>query len=172
ETDDPETRISNALGEITEIVKQDLLEILKKVEPEKFEHIVVDLMEAMNYGVGQTTRYVRDGGIDGIVDEDELGLSRIYLQAKRYAKQEVGEVEMRDFIGALAASPVKKGVFVTTNFFSKTARNSAEKSSNNNLTIRLVDGKELVKLMFKYNLGVRVKKGYEVKEIDNSFFEE
>jgi restriction system protein len=169
EVDDPETKISKALEEIIDILEQDLLDTLKNVEPEKFERIVIDLMEAMDYGIGQVTRHVGDGGIDGVVNEDELGLDKIYLQVKRYTNNRINEKEMRDFVGALETSSVNKGVFITTSFFSEKSEKLA-KSCRHHI-IRLVDGKELVKLMIKYNLGVKIKKGYEVKEIDNSFFE-
>lgn len=169
EIEDPKTRLSNAVNELTRALEIELLDTVKKVDPKKFEHIVVDLMEAMNYGIGKVTPYSGDGGVDGIINEDELGLDKIYLQAKRYTDAKVNEKEMRDFIGALETQPVNKGVFITTSLFSDKARALAKSAKH--YTIRLVDGYELATLMIKYNLGVQIEKGYEVKEIDNSFFE-
>jgi restriction system protein len=88
---DPEEKINNAITELNAILEDDILTSLKAIDPKRFEQVVVDLMEAMDYGVGKATRYVGDGGIDGIIDEDELGLSKIYLQAKRYADGKVNE---------------------------------------------------------------------------------
>jgi len=170
EPEDPETRMEGAIKEMEAVLKDEILASLKIMHPEKFEQVVVDLMVAMDYGVGKTTRYVGDGGIDGIIDEDELGLSKIYLQAKRYSDGKVQEKEMRDFMGALADKPVSKGVFITTSAFSDKAVNMARDSKHH--VVRLIDGRELADLMMKHNLGVRLKKGYEVKEIDSSFFED
>lgn len=170
EAEDPESLMERAIKGLEAVLRDEILSSLKNMNPEKFEKVVVDLMVAMNYGVGQRTRYVGDGGIDGIIDEDELGLSKIYLQAKRYSNGKVNEKEMRDFLGALSDKPVTKGVFITTSSFSEKAMNLAKNSKHH--IVRLVDGSELAELMMKHNLGVRLKKGYEVKEIDSSFFEE
>lgn len=170
EKEDPETRMERAIKEIEEALKDEILTSLRIMDPKKFEQTVVDLMIAMNYGIGKTTQYSHDGGIDGIIDEDELGLSRIYLQAKRYSEGKIQEREMRDFMGALADKPVSKGVFITTVSFSDKAVRMAKDSKHH--AVRLIDGTELVDLMIKHNLGVRLKKGYEIKEIDNSYFED
>ena len=167
---DPEERIARSISELDVVLKNDLLDALKSIDPKKFEQVVVDLMVAMDYGVGQTTRYVGDGGIDGIIDEDELGLSKIYLQAKRYSEGKVQEKEMRDFVGALGDKPVSKAVFITTSAFSDKAIALARNAKHH--IVRLIDGQELIELMIKHNLGVQLKKGYEVKEINTSFFED
>lgn len=166
---DPEQRINDAIDEINVALEDEILETLKSIEPKRFESIVIDLMEAMNYGVGEVTRFVADGGIDGIINEDELGLSKIYLQAKRYNDGKVNEVEMRDFVGALATNNVSKGVFITTSTFADNARNSA--SSAHGHTIVLIDGPMLAKLMREHNLGAKQKKNYDIKEFDASYFE-
>ena len=165
----PEEIMSDAMSELADVLEDDILSALKTMLPEKFEQVIVDLMETMNYGAGEVTRYVGDGGVDGIIDEDELGLSKIYLQAKRYVGNKIQEKEMRDFVGALATNSVSKGVFITTSGFSDKAKDTAKNAKHQ--TIRLVDGTELAKLMIKHNLGVRLKRGYEIKEIDLSFFE-
>lgn len=166
---DPEQRINDAIDEINVALEDEILGTLKSIDPKRFESIVIDLMEAMNYGVGEVTRFVADGGIDGIINEDELGLSKIYLQAKRYNDGKVNEVEMRDFVGALATNNVSKGVFITTSTFADKARNSA--SSAHGHTIVLIDGPMLAKLMREHNLGAKQKKNYDIKEFDVSYFE-
>ncbi|MBR4475513.1 MAG: restriction endonuclease [Alphaproteobacteria bacterium] len=173
--DDPETMIDNAIGTINAKLEQDILESVQNASPRRFEFIVIDLMEAMGYGHGTPTQYVGDGGIDGIINEDELGLSKIYLQAKRYASNnKVHDTEMRAFVGALTTkyTGVSKGVFLTTSSFDDKAIKSAEKASNNNCSVVLVDGHKLAQLMRKYNLGARNKKNYDIKELDTSYFEE
>lgn len=102
-----------------ESLQKELLSRLKKIDPVRFERIVIDLMEKMNYGIGSMTPLSHDGGIDGIIDEDELGLEKIYLQAKRYADNKVNEKEMQNFVGALGCKPAKKGVFITTLYTQK-----------------------------------------------------
>lgn len=106
--------IENAQSLYTDNLKKELLAKLKSVDPIRFEQIVLELMEKMNYGVGSMTKMSHDGGIDGIIDEDELGLEKIYLQARRYSEDKVNEKEMQNFAGALGCSPVRKGVFITT----------------------------------------------------------
>ena len=167
---DPETMLNSAIITLNNKLDSDILDALKSVHPQKFEEIVLELMEVMDYGKGTTTQYVCDGGIDGIINEDELGLSKIYLQAKRYTTNSVNEREMRDFIGALAEHNVTKGVFITTSTFSEKAKKAAKNPHGH--VIRLVDGYELSKLMRIHNLGAKHKKNYDIKEIDNSYFEE
>lgn len=100
-----------------ENLQSELLSQLKSVGPVRFEEIVLNLMGKMNYSVGSMTKLSHDGGIDGIIDEDELGLEKIYLQAKRYSDNKVNEKEMQNFAGALSCSPVRKGVFYNNKFF-------------------------------------------------------
>lgn len=155
--------------EYLDSLKQDLLDSLKSVNPVRFEKIVLDLMEKMNYGTGAVTKLSHDGGIDGIVDEDELGLQKIYLQAKRYSENKVNESEIQNFVGALGCSSVNKGVFITTSFFDKRAIEKANAAKAKGCIIRLIDGKELVNLMIRYDLGVEVKKTYTIKKIDEDY---
>ena len=168
--DIPEEIISDAMFRMNAVLEDEVLALLKQMDPKRFEQIVIELMESMDYGVGEVTRYAGDGGVDGIISEDELGLDKIYLQAKRYSDGRVNEKEMRDFVGALATNNVSKGVFITTSMFSDKAKESAHNARNH--VVRLVDGHKLTKLMIKHNLGVRLKKGYEIKEVDSSFFED
>ena len=127
-------------------------------------------MEKMNYGVGSMTPKSHDGGIDGIINEDELGLEKIYLQAKRYSDNKVNEKEMVYFIGALTRAKVQKGVFITTSEYSDKAIRAAKESGN--LRIKLVNGEELAKLMIKHNLGVQIKTQIEIKKLGEDFFSE
>ena len=115
----PDEMISKAQALYSDNLQSELLEKLKQVNPIKFERIVFKLMEKMNYGTGSMTQKSHDGGIDGIIDEDELGLEKIYLQAKRYSDNKVNEKEMQNFAGALGCSTVRKGVFITTSFLMK-----------------------------------------------------
>ena len=168
---DPVTRINNAIEDFNQRTRKDLLDQLKKVDPLYFERICLTLMKAMGYGeYFSLTPQSYDGGIDGIIDEDTLGLDKIYLQAKRYTDNKVNDKEMQNFIGALSSSPVNKGVFITTSFFSEKACERSRKVFGK--SIRLVDGNELADMMLKYNVGVRVVKSYEIKELDWSFFSE
>ncbi len=166
----PEELIENAQSLYTDSLKKELLAKLKSVDPIRFEQIVLELMEKMNYGVGSMTKMSHDGGIDGIIDEDELGLEKIYLQAKRYSENKVNEKEMQNFAGALGCSPVRKGVFITTSYFDERAKRKAE--SIQGKVIRLVDGDELTRLMIKHDLGVQLKTKIEIKKIDEDFFGE
>ena len=166
---DPEQRINDAIDEINVALEDEILGTLKSIDPKRFESIVIDLMEAMDYGVGEVTRFVADGGIDGIINEDELGLSKIYLQAKRYNDGKVNEVEMRDFVGALATNNVSKGVFITTSTFADKAKTCAKNAHGHSIV--LIDGSMLARLMREHNLGAKQKKNYDIKEFDASYFE-
>ena len=164
----PEELMENAQALYFESLQKELLAKLKQVDPVRFERIVLDLMEKMNYGVGQMTKLSHDGGIDGIIDEDELGLEKIYLQAKRYSENKVNEKEMQNFAGALGCSTVRKGVFMTTSFFDERAKEKA--ASVQGKVIRLIDGQELTTLMIKHNIGVQTKTRIEIKKLDEDFF--
>lgn len=168
----PEELIENAQSLYLESLKKELLVKLKLVDPIRFEQIVLELMEKMNYGVGSMTKMSHDGGIDGIIDEDELGLEKIYLQAKRYSDNKVNEKEMQNFAGALSCSSVRKGVFITTSYFCEKAKKKAEDASKKGLIIRLINGEELTRLMIKHNLGVQTKVKVEIKKLDEDFFSE
>ncbi len=166
----PDEMLSRAQNAYNDNLQSELLTRLKQVDPVRFEQIVLILMEKMNYGVGKMTKLSHDGGIDGIIDEDELGLEKIYLQAKRYSDNKVNEKEMQNFAGALGCSPVRKGVFITTSYFDERAKKKAE--SLQGKVIRLVDGNELTRLMIKHNVGVQTKTKIEIKKLDEDFFSE
>lgn len=139
-----------------------------------FEKLVVDLLLKMGYGefrkdAGVTTSRSNDEGIDGIINQDKLGLDKIGIQAKRYNKsQKIGRPLLQNFAGALLGKGLKKGVFITTSYFT----NNAEEYINNqsNLTIILIDGVQLANLMIEYDLGIFTVKNYPIKQLDSDYF--
>ena len=125
----------------------------------------------MDYEAGSSTNKGPDGGIDGIIDEDELGLSKIYIQAKRYKDgSNIGRQEIQQFIGAISNKNTKKGVFITTAKFTKEAQTFTKDSQN--FSVVLIDGDRLAELMIKYKVGVQTSQIYEICKIDTDFFEE
>ena len=170
----PEELLDKAAGELKRTLSSDLLDQVKQASPSFFEQLVVDLMLAMGYGgsrkeAGQATQYTSDGGIDGIINEDPLGLDTIYLQAKRYADKTVGRPEVQAFAGALDMQRAKKGVFITTSKFSADA---VEFVSLIEKRIVLIDGENLTNLMIDHNLGVATKRVVAIKSIDSDYFNE
>jgi restriction system protein len=137
------------------------------MDPFYFENVILQLLKEMGYGDFIETRKTGDGGIDGIINEDKLGLSKIFIQAKRYGENKVREKDIRSFIGAMSGD-TQKGVFVTTSTFDK---NAIKKADNAHHTIILIDGEKLSDLMHDYNVGVQIKNTYNVREIDLDFFE-
>ena len=174
ETLPPEERIQNALQEINNTLKEELLGEIMNQTPDFFERLVVKLLTAMGYGdedtLAKATGQSGDGGIDGIIHQDVLGLGVVYLQAKRYSQDNhVGSGAMRNFIGALNERGASKGVFITTSRFSKSAKETAEKVPQNIITI---NGKDLVEFMLRYKVGVRVEQTIKLCKVDVGFFEE
>jgi restriction system protein len=163
----PQDLIDSGIYVINTQVKTDLLEKLKNIDPYYFEKVVLILLKKMGYGDFIETPKSGDGGIDGIINEDKLGLEKIYIQAKRYNENKVREKEIRNFIGAMGRDTTK-GVFVTTSTFDEGAIKKAYDAQHK---IILVDGNRLVDLMHEYNVGVQIKNAYEIKEIDDDFFE-
>ncbi len=170
----PEERIEQAAEEIRAALERELLERIHCAPPDFFERLVVDLLEAMGYGVGEHEGRPGDGGVDGKIREDALGLDEVYVQAKRYApKNSVGSQEIDAFAGALDIKGTNKGVFFTTSTFSPAARRHAEASSKK---IVLIDGEELASLMARHSVGVRESEGIalvieHVKRIDEDYFD-
>lgn len=163
----PQDLIDSGFEQIEREVKNDLLIKLKEVDPYAFEKIILILLKKMGYGDFIETSKSGDGGIDGIINEDQLGLEKIYIQAKRYNENKVRETDIRNFIGAMSGD-TRKGIFVTTSSFDEKAKNKARDAHH---TIILLDGSKLVDLMHRYNVGVQTKNIYEVKAIDNDFFD-
>jgi restriction system protein len=171
---DPEESIENSYLTLRSEVEVDLLEKIKAATPDFFEELVIDLLVTMGYGgsrknAGRAIGKAGDGGIDGIIDEDSLGLDVIYIQAKRWTENPVGRPEIQKFVGALQGHRAKKGVFITTSIFSKDAHEYVKLIDNK---VVLIDGRQLTRLMFDHNVGVSEKKTYQVKRVDSDYFEE
>ena len=167
-TSSPQDLIDKGFSQIENEVKNDLLEKLKTIDPYYFEKVILILLKKMGYGEFIETSKSGDGGIDGIINEDKLGLDKIYIQAKRFSENKVREKDIRNFIGAMSGD-TNKGVFVTTSLFDNGA---IEKAKNAHHKIILLDGNKLVDLMHEFNVGVQIKATYEVKQLDEDFFEE
>jgi restriction system protein len=170
---DPTDVIEAAIDRIHAETGSSLLSRILASSPEFFEHAVVDLLLKMGYG-GAEQRGRRiggsgDGGVDGVIDQDALGLDRVYIQAKRYsADNTVGREAIQAFVGALHGVSASKGVFITTSRFSQGAKDYAANIPTRTI---LIDGTRLVNLMIKYRVGVQVKQSYDVVELDEDFFE-
>lgn len=164
----PQDLIDAGFNQIENDIKMELLEKLKSIDPYYFEKVVLKLLNKMGYGDFIETSKSSDGGIDGIINEDKLGLDKIYIQAKRFTENKVREKDIRNFIGAMSGD-TNKGVFVTTSLFDKGA---IEKAKNAHHKIILIDGDKLVTLMYEYAVGLQVKQTYEVKQLDEDFFVE
>jgi len=167
----PTEQVQSGVERIHDEVAVELLERLQGKEPGFFEQAVVQLLLAMGYGgttgSGSVTQLSNDGGIDGVIDQDVLGLSRVYIQAKRYADSNVvGRPDIQAFVGALSGK-ADSGVFITTSRFSDGARVYAEGVPTR---VILIDGKRLTSLMIRYGVGVQVRETYRVVEIDEDFF--
>jgi restriction system protein len=162
----PEERIESALSELRESVARDLLENVGRAPPEFFEQLVLDLLHAMGYGTSrsdlQRVGGSGDGGIDGIISLDRLGLEKVYIQAKRW-KNMVGSPEIQGFMGALQLQGASKGVFITTSAFTKEAKQAAAKARG---SIVLVNGEQLSELMMDHDVGVS-HKPLRVPKVDN-----
>lgn len=169
----PEEQIDAAHVVLTAALKAELLQRVLEQSPAFFERLIVDLLVAMGYG-GSHDDAARqlgksgDGGIDGVIDEDRLGLDRIYVQAKRYALgSSVGRPEVQGFVGSLVGRGASKGVFVTTSAFSKQA---IEYARGLQQRVILIDGFQFTELMIEFGVGVRTSRVIEVKRIDEDFF--
>ena len=171
ESTTPEEQIEDAYSSLRASLASDLLETIKSQTPAFFEQLVVDLMLKIGYGgsrveAGKATQLSADGGIDGVIHEDRLGLDTIYLQAKRW-ENTVGRPEIQKFAGALQGEGATKGVFITTSDYSSGAREYAECV---NSRIVLIDGSQLAQLMIDSGLGVSTREVYEIKAIDSDYF--
>lgn len=171
----PEEEIENSFDIINNELANELLQKIWDNSPSFFEKLVLELLLKMGYGgfrgdSGFQTSLSGDGGIDGIINQDVLGLNQIAIQAKRYAKDNiVYRPDIQRFAGALDMANLKEGVFISTSTFSPNAKKYARDS---NYHIALIDGEELANLMIEYDLGVSVETVYELKKIDSDFFEE
>ncbi|AAM07880.1 TPA: restriction endonuclease [Methanosarcina acetivorans] len=169
---DPKETLEIAYQKLHNELVSEILSIIKKCSASFFESLVVDVLTKMGYGgsradAGKAVGKSHDGGIDGIIKEDRLGLDVIYIQAKRW-EGTVTRPEIQKFAGALIGRKAKKGVFITTSNFSKEAIEYADFTGN----IVLIDGEMLARLMIEYDVGVSKVKSYEVKKTDTDYFED
>lgn len=169
----PEDQIASSFSEIESVLADEIIEAVLSLSPARFERLVVDLLLAMGYGGGELERGLQtslsgDGGIDGIINEDELGLDAVYIQAKRYAlENKVGRPALNAFVGSLTGEGANKGVFVTTSDFSREAR---EYVSRVQQRIVLINGDRLARLMINHEVGVRARKQYVLRSVDEDYF--
>lgn len=170
----PDEQIHMASSALEESLREDLLARVIEMPPAFFERLIIDLLVKMGYGgsrsdAGEHLGKTGDGGVDGLIREDQLGLDRIYLQAKRYQPgNTVGSETVQAFIGALYNKGAAKGVLITTSTFSRTAIEAANQPGS--FHIVLIDGSELAKFMVRFNVGVRVAETVEIKRIDQDYF--
>lgn len=171
----PKELIHSVYQGLREELAEDLVEIILASSPAFFEKLVVDLLLAMGYGgslenAGKTIGRSGDGGLDGYIQEDKLGLDTIYIQAKRWATDHVvGRPALQAFVGSLLGAGATKGVFITTSRFSKEASDYVRNIQN--LKVILLDGQQLTQLMIEHNVGVGVEATYVVKKVDRDYFE-
>lgn len=174
-SDTPEEVLDKAARQLSRALEADVLHRVRNAEPAFLERVVVDLLIAMGYGggdatMGRVTGRSGDGGIDGTIREDALGLDEVYVQAKKYAVgNAVGESDLRNFAGAIDAAGTTKGVFVTTAGFTRAAKDYVARSPKR---IVLIDGEELARLMVGHGIGVRTRFHHEVKRIDEDYFDQ
>jgi len=174
-TDTPQEVLEGAARQLRKTLEADVLDRVRSAPPSFLEQVVVDLLIAMGYGGGNADRgsvkgKPGDGGIDGTIREDALGLDEVYVQAKKYADgNAVGAGDLRNFAGAIDAVGTKKGVFVTTSAFTVGAKEYVNQISKR---IVLIDGDELARLMVAHNVGVRIESSYRVKRLDEDYFEQ
>jgi restriction system protein len=169
----PDEMIDDAFATLTNQLRGELLDQLKGVNPYRFEQIVIDLLFAMGYGGSReeaalVTKKSGDEGIDGIINEDRLGLDVIYVQAKRW-QATVGRGEIQNFVGALVGKHAHKGVFITTSDFHKTA---LEYARNVQHKVILISGQRLAELMIEYGVGVSTVRSIALKRVDSDYFED
>ncbi len=171
----PDEVLRAAYKQINDALASDILSRTRKVPPAFFEQLLIDLLLAMGYGgsdegMAHTLGKSGDNGVDGVINQDPLGVDQVYIQAKRYADgNNVGAAEIRDFFGALNLKKAQKGIFITTSDFTSSATQTAQDLG---MRIVIINGKELAKLMLRYNIGCREEQVLHLKKIDETFFEE
>lgn len=167
----PQEELEKGLQSIAASVRDEILERLHEIAPSRFEEIVIDVLVAMGYGgshkdAAKAVGGSGDGGIDGVINEDRLGLDTIYIQAKRW-KANIGRPEVQSFVGALSGRHATKGIFISTSSFTNDAREYVKSLRER---VILIDGERLASLMFEFNIGVSTEETYHVKRIDTDYF--
>ena len=168
----PEEEMETVYQQLREELASELLDAIKGCTPTFFEHLVVDLLVKMGYGgtrkdAGEAIGKSGDGGIDGIIKEDRLGLDIVYIQAKKWDGNVIGRPEIQKFAGALQGQRARKGVFITTSTFTQHARDFVSRIDSK---IVLIDGEQLAQLMIDYDMGVSRIATYDIKRVDSDYF--
>jgi restriction system protein len=168
----PDEQLDAAYKELRGTLADELLQRVRASTPKFFEHLVVDMLVAMGYGgsradAAQVVGKSGDGGIDGVIKEDRLGLDMVYVQAKRH-ENDIGPGAIREFVGSLGEHKATKGVFITSGGFTSGARDAATKAHSR---IVLIDGEQLAEYMIDHGVGVTDYKTYTVKKLDSDYFE-
>jgi restriction system protein len=171
---DPQENIEAGYLRIRKQLADDLLTRIKECSPDFFEQLVVDLLLKMGYGgsrldAGKAFKKSRDGGVDGVIKEDKLGLDEVFVQAKRWDEGQVGSKDIQAFVGALHGKKARKGVFITTSGFSKPAEEYAQNIQDK---VILINGPKLADLLIEHSVGVSTVAAYEIKKIDSDYFTE
>lgn len=169
----PEEVMQDSLDEIEDSISSQILQRIKDEDPVFLERVVLKLLHQMGYGSSEDDlEHIGgsgDGGVDGVINQDALGLDQIYVQAKRYADGVIGRPQIQAFVGALAGKHAVRGIFITTSSFSRDAREYVQNLRETRVI--LIDGDELSRLMIRHKVGVTVVKTIEVPEVDENFFE-
>lgn len=169
----PEDAMETASNLLRSAMRDELLALLLELTPQRFERVILDLLAAMGFGGGDLenshmTGSSADGGIDGIIHEDALGLDAVYIQAKRYAPQnKISRPDIQRFVGSLTGEVATKGVFVTTSDFSREAKDYASRIQQR---IVLINGRRFADLMLKHGVGVRTRATYTIQSVDEDYF--
>ena len=173
----PQEVLYNAADSIRATICEDILNTILSKTPRSFEYLVTQLLNKMGYGgsikgSAKVTPYTNDGGIDGVIKEDILGLGRIHIQAKRYAPTlTIGRQDIQNFVGALAVAQSNKGVFITTSSFSKGAVDYVN-TLNGNTTIVLIDGQQLANYIYDHSLGMQDEQTIVIRRLDGEFWDQ
>lgn len=172
----PQEELYDSSEKIRIAAFEEIIDVILSKEPREFENLVVMLLKKMGYGgeidnAGEVTQYSNDKGIDGIIKEDVLGLGRIHIQAKRYARNNtVGREEIQKFVGALAGAKSNKGIFITTSTYTKNAVDFVNNLSGST-TLVLINGRMLAEYIYDYGLGMQVEQTIEIKKLDSDFWD-
>ncbi len=172
----PQEKLYASFDSIKESVYNEVINTILSKTPDEFEKLVIKLLQAMGYGgeikdSGTVTQKSRDGGIDGVIKEDILGLGRVYIQAKRYnSSHPISRPDLQKFVGALAVTQSKKGVFITTSYFSRDAIDYVENLHGGTILV-LLDGNKLAEYIYDYGIGMQVEQIIKLKKLDSDFWD-